>query len=602
MYLSKPLFIVLLLTFVSMALSAQAATPPTTARVAPQVEAAFQQEETVRVIVALKPPEASTMAAMSFGIAQAQDDVLADIDAAEIEVVHEFEAIPGLAAEISLDALDELRNNPNVVAVDLDLPVRIALESSSDFIRATQIAQSFNLTGAGVNVAVLDTGIDSTHVDLADNLIGQHCFNRSTCLPDQTDESGSAEDEQGHGTHVAGIITNKGETAPKGIAPNANIIAVRVLNRFGSGWTSDVVKGIEWVVANQQKYNIRVMNLSLGGGAYEANCDNLNANTQLYATAVAAAREAGIVVFAASGNEGHPNRMMAPACVSGAVAVGNVHDTAINRYNWPNCSDTDVKVGQVTCSSNGSSELDLLAPGTNIISAGLGGGQVSQSGTSMATPHVSAVAALMLEADKTLTPDRIETILKQTGIPTVDSRTTRSTPRIDAFAALKEIAPIITSSSAISGTVVLQGRDSHEGVGIYVSEQSCDTATFTTPVATTDTTGRFEITAVPTPTTVVAAASNTTLPQVYQCLQVSAKQYLAGQYQTPRGTLGSITLLAGDINADNVIDILDIAAIAGDYGGDSAAFDLNQDGTVDIFDLSISAKNYQQKGPLTGWK
>jgi subtilisin family serine protease len=564
---------------------------PTEANVNPDVEVALQQNDMVRIIVALRPPTFDAeIQSETDQIAQAQDSVISELSPDDFGLTHRYRTIAGLAGEVTSEGLETIRNNPNVMAVDLDMPVQATLAESGKLIRATQVWSEFGLTGKGVNVAVLDTGIEIAHPDLGDDLIAQKCFNHGTCPPNQTDESLSAQDENGHGTHVAGIISGRGTIAPSGIAPDAGIVAVRILNRAGSGWTSDVVEGIEWVVNNRAAFKIKVINMSLGGGGYETICDDDNANTILYADAIARAHQAGITIFAASGNEGLTNQIMAPACVSGVIAVGNVHDTATDQYVWPGCTDTNAKVDQVTCSSNSGMELDLLAPGTSIVSAGLGGGQVSLSGTSMATPHAAAVAALMLEAKSDLTPDEIEVILKTTGVPVTDKHTGRVTPRIDAFAAVSEIITP-TTATFIAGTVLLQGRYIHTGTDVYVSQEACDVATFDEPITTTDKDGYFEIYLQPA----TVATTN------YQCLLVVANKYLVGQYQNPRGKLGTIKLLGGDVNDDGLINILDISAIAMFYGKNDAASDLNADELVDILDLSIAAKNFKKAGPLSEW-
>jgi len=584
------IFIVIGLSLM-MASSINAASPNTRSNIAPMVKAAFQEADVVRVVVALRQPDSrAEIRIQGAQIAQAQQDVIEDVSTEEMTVIHQYDTLPAMAVEVTEDGLSELANNPNVTAVDLDMQVFATLETSIDYIGANLARSNFGVTGQGVNVAVLDTGVDMTHPDIASNVIAQYCFNHGTCPPSQTDESLSAQDEQGHGSHVAGIIASKGTTTPLGVAPGVNIVAVRVLNKNGSGWTSDVVKGIEWVTANRFAYNIKVINMSLGGGGFTGNCDNVNANTILYNNAIANARKAGLVVFAASGNEGLPNQLMAPACVSGVIAVGNIHVESTDRFNWPTCTDTNVTPDLVTCSSNSSSELDLLAPGAGIRSIRLGGGSVIQSGTSMSTPHAAGVAALMLQADPTLSPTDIETVLKESGTVVTDPRNGRTTPRIDAFAAVSQVTDPISSTSQISGIVELQGRTAHGGVKVYISTESCETATFETPITLTDETGYFEI------------ANTPTIASTYQCLQVSIGHYLTGQYANPQGKLGTIKLLTGDVNADDTIDIFDISLIAQDYGSDSATSDLNVDNAVDIFDLSLAAKNYNQSGPLVDWE
>ncbi len=554
----------------------------------------LQQDDKVQVVVALRLPNITAeVSAQAEQIVQAQDSVIDSVSPTDFELTHRYYTVAGMAGMVTSEGLQALRDNPQVQAVDLDMPVQATLDKSTSFIRATEVWAKFGLTGKGVNVALLDTGLDPTHVDLMDNLVAQHCFNHATCLPDNSDESNSAQDEQGHGTHVAGIITSRGQVAPRGIAPDAGLVAVRVLNKYGSGWTSDVVKGIDWVTAHRDSLNVRIINLSLGGGSYSGVCDQESANTILYAEAIKAAHNAGIIVFAASGNEGQSNGLMAPACVSDVVSVGNVYDVAVGQFTWPTCSEQNILADQVTCSSNSSPELDLLAPGTSIVSTGLGGGRATLSGTSMSTPHASAVAALLLQGKPSLTPSQIETILKESGVPIKDNRTGLITPRIDAFAAVSRIATPIITTTFISGTVRLQGRSKHGGVNILVSEQPCATATFTlwstssTPFTVTDESGHFQV-AVQT-------------GQSYHCLRAVRSGYLSGQYENPPDNLGTLTLLNGDVNNDNLINILDIAMIGSNYGSNNAVSDLNADSKVDIFDLTLAASNFRKIGPLTDW-
>ncbi len=546
-----------------------------------------------RVVVALATPRmVGDIGAQADVVAQAQTNVLASMAAEDFQLVYRFQVIPGMVGLVNEQSLEALRNNPQVVAVAPDLPVHAALSESAAVIGADRVWTEFGLTGAGVNVAVLDSGVDLTHPDLADNIVAQHCFNHGTCPPADTDESEDARDEHGHGTHVAGIITSRGAASPRGIAPDAGIVAVRVLNESGSGWTSDVVAGIDWVVAHQAQYNIRVMNLSLGGGAYSNGCDNEDANTMLYATAIQAARQSGIVAFAASGNGGYSDRMMTPACVTGVIAVGSTYDANVGPYSWGStaqsmCVDSATAVDVITCTSNSSPVLDLLAPGAVINAANVGGGASDMSGTSMATPHASAVAALMLQAKPALTPVEIESILEETGVPITDARNGRVTPRLDALAAVRRVTGSSPSSS-VAGTVLLQNRGNHANSSIFLSAQPCATVAAGSPLAITDAQGRFEV--------VLNAGES------YQCLQATHPGFLSAERAAPAGLLGTITLPGGDVNSDQVIDIFDMAFMAGRYGGNDPACDLNADGKVDIFDLVVAAGNYEKHGPVSDWR
>jgi hypothetical protein len=544
--------------------------------------------ETIRVIVSLRQPVVRSGTDRQIrAIAQAQTELLAEIPREGFHLIQQFETLPGLAGEVTPQGLEALLEHPAVAAVTPDLPVEIALTESVALIGADAVWRDWGFTGAGVNVAVLDTGIDTTHPDLADNLVAQKCFGRGVCPPDNSDEGNSAEDGNGHGTHVAGIITGRGETSPRGVAPDTGIVAVRVMDDNGSGFTSDVITAIDWIMANQAQLNVKAINLSLGGGAYQGVCDTADANTQLYAQAVQLARQAGITIFAASGNRGLTDEMMAPACVSGVIAVGGTYDADLGQVTLGGCTDENATIDQVACVSNSSPELGLLAPGMSIISTALGGGQRTESGTSMSTAHATAVAAFMLQADPNLTPPEIEEILKETGVPVTDHRNGRVTPRIDALAAVNRISG--SQTGMISGTVLLQSRDEHSGTQIFLGQGPCEKAMLSASAATTGIHGHFEIPALPAG------------PQP-QCVQVIQPGFLVGQHSAPTGDLGVITLLGGEVTGDGVINIFDLAFIAARYNSSDPLADITADGLVDIFDLVIAAGNYEQQGPQTDWQ
>lgn len=550
-----------------------------------------------RVIVALwAPPPGVDVYAQAQLVAAAQADVLAAVSPADFQPTYRYQVVPGLVGEVTQQGLEVLQRLPQVRAVAYDLPVEAALSESTRVIHADRVWNELGFTGAGVTVAVLDSGVDLSHPDLSDSIIGQYCFNHGTCPPGNTDQGTSAQDQHGHGTHVAAIITSQGRASPRGIAPEAGILAVRVLNQNGSGWTSDVVAGMDWVVANQARFNVRILNLSLGGGAYAGLCDNADANAMLYAASVQAARQSGMVVFAASGNGGLTEQMMTPACVSGVVAVGSTYDANLGPFQWGNassplCIDANAMLDQITCTSNSSTKLDILAPGALITAAALGGGQANKSGTSMATPHASAVAALMLQAQPGLSADQIASILRETGVPVVDGRNGRITPRVDALAAVQRVAGGAPGGGgSLSGTVLLQGRNNHSGTFILL-QPTCgmafDAATAASAaVATTDSRGYFQ----------VASAQNAA------CLVATHPGFLSAQRVSPSGNLGSITLPGGDVISDNVINIYDMAFIASRYGGGDPVCDFTGDGRVDIFDLVIAANNYEKRGPVSDWR
>jgi len=353
----------------------------------------------------------------------------------DIQIIHKLANTPWITGKLNRKALEKLKTNPNVAQVVEDLPVSVSLAESSPLINA-DAAFSAGYSGNWVTVAVLDTGIDTDHPGLQDDLAWEECFLQDGGCPSTGTTTasgpGSAEDGHGHGTHVSGIITSSHATY-RGIAPSAGIVAIKVLDNSGSGWSSDVISAIDWVTSNKDTYDIGVINMSLGGGFDYNECDS---SYPAYAASADAARSAGVTLFAASGNDALSSYINAPACLSSVVSVGAVYDANVGGRAWTSCTDSTTQADQITCFSNASSVLELLAPGAIIYSSGLGGGIASVSGTSMASPHAAAAAALMLQKDPTLLPADLVAILKNTGTPVHDERTGQEYPRIDALAAL----------------------------------------------------------------------------------------------------------------------------------------------------------------------
>jgi subtilisin family serine protease len=390
------------------------------------VEEAVQSDGTARVIVAMKALATGSIAQRRRQATEAQSRVLASIPPRDFEVVRRFAVAPALVGNVTATGLQRLRTNPNVARVDLDRGGAGDLSQSVSQINATLVHESYGIDGSGVTVAVLDSGIDTDHPDLATSLVGEQCFcsGNSGCCPgggSTQSGPGAAEDDEGHGTHVAGIVTS-------GVAPGADIVAVKVLdsnNQFCC--SSDIIAALDWVANNRP--DVKVVNMSLGTNAtYSGNCDSADAVTMAFAGVIDALAQSGVTVFASSGNDSLTNAMPAPACVANTVSVG-----AVNMFD------------QVRFNSNSDPSLDLLAPGAFILSDGLGGGTATKSGTSMASPHAAGTAALLLEGFPSLTPAEISGVLRSTGVPINDPKSGVTTPRIDAGAAFVALGPVIDS-------------------------------------------------------------------------------------------------------------------------------------------------------------
>ncbi len=399
-----------------------------------ELPARLQRNGRAAVVVALRRDAAAgatgSMAKRTAKIARQRDRILRAVQADELTVLRAYEAVAGFAAVVSEAGLAQLASHPEVERIDLDAQGGGALARSVPQIRADRVHVR-GITGAGTTIAVLDTGVEATHPDLADALVHEECFCVNHCCPDGTTRSsgpGSAATRHRHGTHVAGIAVSRGRMAPRGVAPGADLIAVRVLDDHNRGELSDWLAGLDWIAAHRP--DVRVVNMSLASDEWfrppcDRDCEGqpLCAENMLFRELITLLERRGTLVFAAAGNDRKADALTSPACVERAIAVGAV-DAA----------------DQVASFSNGGPLLDLLAPGVGILSDGLNGGLAFASGTSMATPHAAGVAALLLSARPGASAEAIQTAMRETGRPIADSRTGRVTPRVDALAALNAAA------------------------------------------------------------------------------------------------------------------------------------------------------------------
>ncbi|MBU0717024.1 MAG: S8 family serine peptidase, partial [Planctomycetes bacterium] len=239
------------------------------------------------------------------------------------------------------------------------------------------------------------------------------------------------EDDNGHGSHCSGIAAGglglswdpcgTGSMPFQGVAPAATLIGVKVLNSAGGGYDSDIIAGINYC-ADQSASGAQadVISMSIGTGSYSGPC------THSWAVAANNAVANGVVAVAASGNNNYSNSMCSPACGASVIAVGmtwkNDYPTCedpTTNWSWGICTDYAPQTDQVGCFSNESDYLDVTAPGANIWSASIaaGGGSITgMSGTSMSCPTVAGLAALILDADPSLTPAEVRQIIRDGAI------------------------------------------------------------------------------------------------------------------------------------------------------------------------------------------
>jgi subtilisin len=289
-----------------------------------------------------------------------------------------FHLIPAIAATVPESKIAELRNDSNVLYVENDSTFKIADAYSDEYNNSwgvqhinSQAVHDHGINGTGAKVAVLDTGIDYTHMDLKDNYKGGYDFVNNDSDP--WDDNCLTLAQTCHGTHVSGIIAaEKNGVGVIGVAPNASIYAVKVLDATGFGSASWIISGIQWAVDNK----MNIISMSFAGSN-----DDISIHT-----AVDNAYNAGLLLVAAGGNTGSsdptiPAPVLYPAAYDTVIAV-----TATDQND------------QRAIFSPRDPKIELAAPGVDInstIGSTINGGYGIRSGTSMAAPHVTGVAALL---------------------------------------------------------------------------------------------------------------------------------------------------------------------------------------------------------------
>jgi serine protease AprX len=302
--------------------------------------------------------------------------------------------IGGFSARLTASQIRRLAATPGVVRVDHDATVRITMDAARADYGVDAARAAYGLTGAGVNVCILDTGVDADHEQLDSKTVVWQDFVGTEALP---------VDPHGHGTHVASIAVGDGTGGAQaatfgGVAPAAGLWAGRVLDETGNGEDSGIIDAIEWCAASP---DVDIISMSLGSLLPSDGTDVLS-------MAANAAVADGKIVVVAAGNSGDgDDTISSPGAASDVVTVGAVSDRSA-----PGATNHDEGVFLAYFSSRGGETFsgdqkpDIVAPGVTIraAQAGTATGYVTNSGTSMATPFAAGSLALALQAEPTLTP------------------------------------------------------------------------------------------------------------------------------------------------------------------------------------------------------
>lgn len=441
----------------------------------------FSQKSTVRVIVRFSTQEdddslnqTTRETIRNKAIHDVQQNIQAKLRHNNAIVKREFSHIPYLAIDLDNASLSELEAMDEIVSIQIDQLRKPYLAESIPIIGADEVWNN-SVTGAGQTVAILDSGVDSSHSFLYNKVVAEACFSTTRALDAVSSLCPSGANSQigtgaglecvgangcYHGTHVAGISAGNGDSF-SGVAKDANIISIQVFSRIedsdfcGSStpcigaYDSDVIKGLEQVYDLKDNFNIAAVNISLGGGSYstQASCDAANSG---YLAAISSLREQDIAVVIASGNDSSSNGISAPGCVSGAISVGATTDT-----------DT------IASFTNRASYLSYLAPGVSIKSSVPGGGFSNLQGTSMAAPHVAGAIALLSSADDSIPLDNILSVLTNSAVVI-----NASYPRIQVNDALDLLLGNTQAKDKLSLTVSVDNSEQVYFNGVLVGSSS----------------------------------------------------------------------------------------------------------------------------------
>ena len=387
-------------------------------------------------------PYLSVQAQQQKKISSHRSNILSTIAPENYQLIRSYKAVPAIVIRASAASIRQLAKSPLVHKIGLDNSGGSG--HLNDAIPQTNIdlVKALPLSGNGIEVAIIDSGLDQDHPDFADRVASQECFS--------SDCDTSIYDQNGHGTNVAGIIAGAGNIAPQGGAPAVTLHILKILdadNNFDS--SSQVVSALDHIITELP--NVKIVNMSIGTSQlFTSACDDSTSWTLSLASAVNQLHARGVTLFSSSGNEGDNTAITAPACLSNVIAVGATWDNRISSYTGF-CNEPSPTAGEITCFSNSSENVDIVAPGALMTATGRNHGISNYAGTSMASPLVASCAALLRQARPNLTPTELRRALVENGSAMVSDSEGRNFPSLDcqqAYDALPiDEAPVLTHIS-----------------------------------------------------------------------------------------------------------------------------------------------------------
>ena len=354
-----------------------------------------KSKEEVPVIVSVKDKDSNNLSNKVFGMSG--------------RVKYNLPLVGGVACNMNIKDVAELSRDSNIDYICFDSKVFALLDIGTKSI-GCQIPYTEGYKGEGITIAVIDTGI-APHSDLTKPK------NRIVGFKDFVNNKNRPYDDNGHGTHVAGIIASNGYSSNgkfSGVAPEANILGIKALDEEGSGSTSYIISAIQWVIETKDVYNTKILNLSLGTPVTDPY------SSDPLVKACNEAISAGITVIVAAGNSGPSSKtILSPGNGPNVITVGAVDD----NKTIENDDDVIAPFSSRGPTQEGFKKPDVVAPGVDITSLSNTklDGYKSLSGTSMATPFVSGAAALLFNKNKRLRPSSIKSNLMNNCISLNDS-------------------------------------------------------------------------------------------------------------------------------------------------------------------------------------